>query len=74
MCSRRRPWRPRLSVERGARRRGVSTARGAIESEAETLEAVIAEMRASRVSERQGRLIDTDEPAAMERKKRDGYF
>jgi sulfate adenylyltransferase subunit 2 len=47
---------------------------GAIESEAETLEAVIAEMRASRVSERQGRLIDSDEPAAMERKKRDGYF
>jgi sulfate adenylyltransferase subunit 2 len=47
---------------------------GAIESEAETLEAVIAEMRTSRVSERQGRLIDSDEPAAMERKKRDGYF
>jgi sulfate adenylyltransferase subunit 2 len=47
---------------------------GAIESEAETLESVIAEMRASRVSERQGRLIDSDEPAAMERKKRDGYF
>jgi len=47
---------------------------GAIESEAETLEDVIAEMRASRVSERQGRLIDSDEPAAMERKKRDGYF
>ena len=47
---------------------------GAIDSEAETLEAVIAEMRASRVSERQGRLIDSDEPAAMERKKRDGYF
>jgi len=47
---------------------------GAIESEAETLEAVIAEMRDSRVSERQGRLIDSDEPAAMERKKRDGYF
>ena len=47
---------------------------GAIESEADTLEAVIAEMRTSRVSERQGRLIDSDEPAAMERKKRDGYF
>lgn len=47
---------------------------GAIESDADTLEAVIAEMRRSRVSERQGRLIDSDEPAAMERKKRDGYF
>ena len=47
---------------------------GAIESDAETLEAVIAEMSQSRVSERQGRLIDSDEPAAMERKKRDGYF
>jgi len=47
---------------------------GAIESEADTLEAVIAEMSVSRVSERQGRLIDSDEPAAMERKKRDGYF
>jgi sulfate adenylyltransferase subunit 2 len=47
---------------------------GAIESDADTLEAVIAEMSRSRVSERQGRLIDSDEPAAMERKKRDGYF
>jgi sulfate adenylyltransferase subunit 2 len=47
---------------------------GAIESTADTIEAVVAEMRVSRVSERQGRLIDGDEPAAMERKKRDGYF
>jgi sulfate adenylyltransferase subunit 2 len=47
---------------------------GAIESDAETIEEVVAEMRQSRVSERQGRLIDSDEPAAMERKKRDGYF
>ncbi|CAO3460146.1 Sulfate adenylyltransferase subunit 2 (EC 2.7.7.4) [Azospirillum argentinense] len=47
---------------------------GAIESEATTVEAIIAEMRASRTSERQGRLIDGDEPASMERKKREGYF
>ena len=47
---------------------------GAIESDADTLEAVISEMSRSRVSERQGRLIDNDEPAAMERKKREGYF
>jgi sulfate adenylyltransferase subunit 2 len=47
---------------------------GAVESEAETLEQVLAEMAASTVSERQGRLIDSDETASMERKKREGYF
>ncbi|MGO9420648.1 sulfate adenylyltransferase subunit CysD [Roseiarcus sp.] len=47
---------------------------GAIESEAETLDDIIAEMRASTTSERQGRLIDTDEAGSMERKKREGYF
>jgi sulfate adenylyltransferase subunit 2 len=47
---------------------------GAIESEAETLEAIIAEMGASTASERQGRLIDSDETASMEKKKREGYF
>jgi sulfate adenylyltransferase subunit 2 len=48
---------------------------GAVESRAETLEAVVAEMRHdTRASERQGRLIDGDEEAAMERKKREGYF
>lgn len=47
---------------------------GAIESEAATLEAVIAEMRASRSSERQGRLIDRDQAGSMERKKQEGYF
>lgn len=46
----------------------------AIESDAETLGAVLAEMRASRLSERQGRLIDHDDSAAMEKKKREGYF
>src|SRR5579871_482951 len=47
---------------------------GAIESEAETLDDIIAEMRAATTSERQGRLIDTDESSSMERKKREGYF
>ena len=47
---------------------------GAIESEAESLDAVIAEMRASRSSERQGRLIDHDGAASMEQKKQEGYF
>ena len=47
---------------------------GAIESPAETFDEIIAEMRASTKSERQGRLIDFDEQGSMERKKREGYF
>ena len=47
---------------------------GAIESEADTLYDIIAEMRKTTTSERQGRLIDTDEAASMEKKKREGYF
>jgi sulfate adenylyltransferase subunit 2 len=47
---------------------------GAIHSSAETLDEVIAEMRATSHSERQGRLIDHDEPASMEKKKREGSF
>jgi sulfate adenylyltransferase subunit 2 len=47
---------------------------GAIESDAETLEDIIAEMRAATTSERQGRLIDTDEAGSMEKKKKEGYF
>jgi len=46
----------------------------AVESHATTLDDIIGEMRASRTSERQGRLIDTDESASMEKKKREGYF
>jgi sulfate adenylyltransferase subunit 2 len=44
------------------------------ESRAETVAQVIEELRASRVSERAGRLIDHDQEASMERKKREGYF
>jgi sulfate adenylyltransferase subunit 2 len=47
---------------------------GAIESSAATIEDIVAEMQVARVSERQGRLIDTDEAASMEKKKREGYF
>ena len=47
---------------------------GAIHSEATTLDAIIAEMRASTSSERQGRIIDHDESGSMEKKKREGYF
>ncbi|KAA0207284.1 MAG: sulfate adenylyltransferase subunit CysD [Proteobacteria bacterium] len=47
---------------------------GAIESEAATLPAIIAEMQASTVSERQGRAIDQDQAASMEKKKQEGYF
>jgi sulfate adenylyltransferase subunit 2 len=46
----------------------------AIESAADTLEAIITEMKQSRSSERQGRLIDHDDSGAMEKKKREGYF
>ena len=47
---------------------------GAVESEATTLDAIIAEMRGSRSSERQGRLIDADQVGSMEKKKAEGYF
>jgi sulfate adenylyltransferase subunit 2 len=47
---------------------------GAIESEAETLPAIIREMLLTRTSERQGRVIDHDAAASMERKKQEGYF
>jgi sulfate adenylyltransferase subunit 2 len=47
---------------------------GAIESNASTLDDIIAEMRISTKSERQGRLIDYDEQGSMEKKKREGYF
>lgn len=46
----------------------------AMESQADSLDAIIEEMRTMRVSEREGRLIDHDPSASMERKKREGYF
>ena len=47
---------------------------GAIESEADTLPAIIREMLLTRQSERQGRVIDHDATASMEKKKQEGYF
>ena len=47
---------------------------GAVQSDAADLDEVIEELLASRVSERQGRLIDKDQSASMERKKEKGYF
>ncbi|MEQ1756474.1 MAG: sulfate adenylyltransferase subunit CysD [Micropepsaceae bacterium] len=47
---------------------------GAIDSSASTLEDIVAEMLTARTSERQGRVIDQDENASMEKKKREGYF
>jgi sulfate adenylyltransferase subunit 2 len=47
---------------------------GAAESDAETIEQVLEEMARDGTSERIGRLIDKDQPASMERKKRQGYF
>jgi sulfate adenylyltransferase subunit 2 len=47
---------------------------GAFRSQATTLDCIIAEMRQSRTSERQGRFIDHDESGSMEKKKREGYF
>jgi sulfate adenylyltransferase subunit 2 len=47
---------------------------GAVESNAATLPAIIAEMRNSRTSERQGRAIDHDGSGSMEQKKQEGYF
>jgi len=47
---------------------------GAVESDAETVPAVIEEMLRTRTSERQGRVIDYDESGSMEEKKREGYF
>jgi sulfate adenylyltransferase subunit 2 len=47
---------------------------GGFESDADTLEKIIGEMLVARTSERQGRLIDADPSASMEKKKQEGYF
>jgi sulfate adenylyltransferase subunit 2 len=47
---------------------------GAVESTADTLTAIIQEMLLTTTSERQGRVIDHDQAASMEKKKREGYF
>ncbi|MCW8193699.1 sulfate adenylyltransferase subunit CysD [Proteobacteria bacterium 005FR1] len=47
---------------------------GAVESRATTVGEIVQEMLLSRTSERQGRLLDKDQAASMEKKKREGYF
>ena len=46
----------------------------AVDSPAATLDAIVTEMKNTRVSERAGRLIDQDQGSSMEKKKREGYF
>ena len=46
----------------------------AVESSADTLEKIVAEVEQSTLSERQGRLIDSDSAGSMEKKKKEGYF
>jgi sulfate adenylyltransferase subunit 2 len=47
---------------------------GAVESTASTLPDIIAEMKTATTSERQGRMVDHDQAASMEKKKQEGYF
>ena len=71
---------PRLPDERPRMERvrfrtlGCYPLSGAIRSEAATVGEVVAEVRASTMSERRGRLIDYDETGSMEKKRREGYF
>jgi sulfate adenylyltransferase subunit 2 len=65
--------RPNIKVVR-FRTLGCYPLTGAVESSATTIAAVIRETAESRLSERNGRLIDQDGAAAMERKKQEGYF
>jgi 3'-phosphoadenosine 5'-phosphosulfate sulfotransferase (PAPS reductase)/FAD synthetase len=64
----------RLNGEFPTERLDCSQITGAIGSTAQTVEEIVAEMETTHISERQGRLIDTDEAASMEKKKREGYF
>jgi len=63
-------------VERSVRFRtlGCYPLTGAVESEADTLPAIIQEMLLTTTSERQGRAVDKDQAASMEKKKQEGYF
>ncbi|MES1971261.1 MAG: sulfate adenylyltransferase subunit CysD [Pseudomonadota bacterium] len=65
-----------VPVERSIRFRtlGCYPLTGAVESEAATLSEVIQEMLLTTTSERQGRAIDHDQTASMEKKKAEGYF
>lgn len=64
------------AVEKSVRFRtlGCYPLTGAVESNADTLEQIIQEMLLTKSSERQGRTIDRDQSASMEKKKQEGYF
>ncbi|MGE0082350.1 MAG: sulfate adenylyltransferase subunit CysD [Thiohalomonadaceae bacterium] len=47
---------------------------GAVESEADSVTAIIQELLLATTSERSGRVIDSDSPSSMEKKKKEGYF
>jgi len=66
----------KTAVEKSVRFRtlGCYPLTGAVESTADTLEDIIQEMLLTRSSERQGRTIDRDQSASMEKKKQEGYF
>ena len=66
----------KTAVEKSVRFRtlGCYPLTGAVESEADTLEQIIQEMLLTKSSERQGRVIDRDQSASMEKKKQEGYF
>lgn len=74
------PFIPLLPGERTERVRsrmrslGCSPCTGAVRSDADTVPKIIAELIATRTSERQLRIIDHDEDGSMETKKREGYF
>ena len=68
------PVRRRGCAGSASARSGCYPLTGAIESDADTLDEIIDEMRIATTSERQGRLIDSDESGSMEKKKREGYF
>ena len=65
---------PRRATFRMSAGTGITHAEWNRESEATTLAEIIAEMRASTSSEREGRAIDHDSAGSMERKKKEGYF
>ena len=70
------PLRGEIPVSRSIRFRtlGCYPLTGAVESTAATLPEVIREMLLTKTSERQGRAIDHDQSASMEKKKQEGYF
>src|SRR5690606_27983801 len=68
------PGEPRRPERVRFRTLGCFPLTGAIRSEAETLDDIIAEIESATVSERQGRAIDRDQAGSMELKKREGYF